>query len=66
MAGLHPVRSWRNHTIGCMDNRRCGAIVLGQIAGLGSVISLEASDELNRSAGEGIDVLVVITYSKKG
>ena len=42
-----------------------GAIVVDEERGLRSIVRLEAADELHRSAVEGVDVLVVVTYREE-
>jgi len=42
-----------------------GAIVIGQEHRFRRIVSLEAADEFNRGAVEGVDVLVVVPHRER-
>ena len=65
MPALHPLLRRFDHRIGGCDNMGGRTVVVGQVVGLGSVVDLEAADELHRRATEGIDILIVVTHCEE-
>ena len=59
--GLHAVACRLDQRVGGRDDMSGGAVVGGQEGGLRPVVRLEAAEELDRGAIEGVDVLVVVT-----
>jgi hypothetical protein len=57
---LHAVRRRRDQPVGGVDQVRRRAVVVDQMHGAGGIVGLEAADELDRSAAEGVDVLVIV------
>lgn len=57
---LHAVDGRRDDAVRRLDDVAGRAVVLGQEGRTGRVVGLEAPDELDRGALEGIDVLVVV------
>ena len=65
MPGLHALLRRYDHCVGGCDDVACGPVVTNEIAGLRPVVLLEAADELDRCAVEGVDVLVVVAYREQ-
>ena len=58
--GLHPLPRRLDHRVGGLDDVAGGAVVTDEIGSIRPVIRFEATDELDRGAAEGVDVLVVV------
>ena len=65
MPSLHPLPSRSDYSVRRCDDVACGAVVVGQECGLGSVVRLETVDELHRRAVERVDVLVVVSHREQ-